>query len=203
MLRTVTALLATIVLVAACSSKPVSQATEQSAAPAATAAPSASAETGQGDGAGQSPEAPPATAAPAISIAPGVPPKPGSPTWVLLDQATDTATGTITERYRVTWTEPEAVADQFLVFGVKGCLREAKKYDGKPCVVKGMPIPKDTLVQLGAAPGDARELEVEIEVPAGAGPPPYGAILIRATNGSEKSIFTIVHSEDVCWKCTY
>jgi hypothetical protein len=36
-----------------------------------------------------------------------------------------------------------------------------------------------------------------------AGPGPYQSILIRATNSFGDSIFTIVHTEDVCYQCTY
>jgi hypothetical protein len=64
-----------------------------------------------------------------------------------------------------------------------------------------MKIAKDQLVLLATAPADARSVTVSWEG-GEAGPPPYAAILIRATNDVGDSIFTIVHSETVCWGCT-
>jgi hypothetical protein len=205
MLRPMTVLLAAALLVGACSAKPVSQATEQTVPPAATGAatvtpapspeptPAPTEPTGAG---------PTVTPEPLPSAAPGIPPKPADTTWTLLKQVPVKSTGRILETYRVTWTAPDGVADEFIVYGVEGCLRESKKNDGKPCVVKGMPIPRDRLVKLATAGGDARETQVTYEI-GEAGPGPYGAILIRAANKAGKSIFTIVHSDDVCWACTY
>jgi hypothetical protein len=203
MIRTLAALLAFLLIVGACSSKPVSQAAEETPvsatdAPATAAVPSAAATTSPTD----APAAPTATPDAQPTPTPGIPPKPGSPTWTLEKQTRVKATGRIIETYRVTWTAPTGVADEFLVYGVKGCLRESKKHDGKPCVVKGMPIPKSRLVKLGSAPGDAREMKVTYEVDE-VGPGTYGTILIRAANAAGRSIFTIVHSDDVCWRCTY
>lgn len=201
-----TALLALVVVVGACSAKPISQASEQTAPPSSTQAPPAASAGPTSDPTSD----PTATPTPEVAATPnatpkptpGTPPKPGDPTWTLLKQAPVKATGRILETYQVTWTAPDGVADEFLVYGVKGCLRNAKKFHGKPCVVKGMPIPKDRLVQLAAAPGDAREAQVTFEI-GEVGPGPYGTILIRAVNRTDKSIFTIVHSDDVCWRCTY
>ncbi len=207
MLRPLTALaalLALVMVLGACSSKPVSQASEQTAPPVATDAPAAA--TAEPTTLPATPEPEPTaatpTAEPTPKPPPGIPPKPGNPTWTLLKQTPVKSTGRILETYRATWTAPDGVADQFLLYGVEGCLRESKKNNGKPCVVKGMPIPKERLVKLGTAPGDAREMQISYEV-GEAGPGPYGAFLVRAVNGAGKSIFTIVHSDDVCWRCTY
>jgi len=65
-----------------------------------------------------------------------------------------------------------------------------------------MKIAKSTLDLIGRAPGDARKMTVtwdQNEV----GPSLYWSILLRATNSFGDSIFTIVHSEDVCYGCTY
>jgi hypothetical protein len=196
------ALLAVALVVGACSSKPQSQATVQTAPPSATGAPATAGPTADpGATADPEPQATPAPV-PTPSPRPRIPDKPGSPTWTLVKQVPVESTGRILETYRITWTAPDGVADEFLVYGVKGCLREAKKFNGKPCVVKGMPIPKNRLVKLATAPGDAREMDVTIEVDE-IGPGPYGTILVRAANEVGRSIFTIVHSDDVCWQCTY
>jgi len=128
-----------------------------------------------------------------------VPPKPGDPTFTLVSE-TPNASGTTTERYEITWTEPDGVASAFLVYGLTECLRYAKENDGTPCVVRGMRISRDTLVLLGQVPGDARSMTVSWET-SGEGPGPYASILIRATNSIGDSIFTIVHSETVCFEC--
>jgi hypothetical protein len=188
-------------LLAACSSTPVSQAglapTDTPPAGSALPAPSAAPGTPQ-------PSAAPATSAPAtpeVTID-GPPPKPGTPTFKLVSEEPGTAPGLTTETYQVTWTEPEGAAGSFLVYGLKVCLRDSAKYDGKPCVVKGMKIPTKQLDLLGTAPGDARSINVSWQL-GEAGPGPYWAILLRATNASGNSIFTIVHTEDVCFGCTY
>jgi hypothetical protein len=196
------ALLALALAAGACSSKPQSQATVQTPSPSATGEPVTAEPTEDpGATAESEPEATPVPE-PTPSPKPRIPDKPGSPTWTLVKQVPVASTGRILETYRVTWTAPEGIADEFLVYGVKGCLREAKKFNDKPCVVKGMPIPKNRLVKLATAPGDARETDVTIEV-GEIGPGPYGTILIRAANEVGRSIFTIVHSDDVCWQCTY
>ena len=131
----------------------------------------------------------------------GTPPKPGNPTFKRVKE-TPKAGGGSTVEYKVTWTEPKGAADSFLVFGLPDCLRYSKAFDGKPCVARGMRIPADKLVQLGVAPGDQRSLNVSWDIDE-MGPGPYSAILMRATNAKGDSIFTIVHSDDVCFKCTY
>jgi hypothetical protein len=131
----------------------------------------------------------------------GPPPKPGNPTFKLVKE-TPGAGGTSTVEYKITWTEPKGVADSFLVFGLPDCLRYSQAFDNKPCVARGMRIPVDKLVQIGVAPGDQRSLNVSWDIDE-VGPGPYSAILMRATNAKGNSIFTIVHSDDVCFKCVY
>ena len=109
--------------------------------------------------------------------------------------------GTFTDTFEITWTEPDGVADSFLVYGLPDCLRDQKKFDGKPCVVKGMKIPADKLTLLGVAPGDQRSMTIAWDV-GEVTQPPYSTVLIRAKNAKGPSIFTIVHSDDVCFGCT-
>jgi len=189
-------------LLAACSAEPVSQATSLPSSPA----PSGSTPSGgPGGSAAPSPEAPsppaPPSSSPVVTIT-VAPPKPGNPTFKLVKETPDPATGATTEEYRITWTSPRGAASSFLVYGVTECLRNAKKYDGKPCVVRGMKIAKEKLVLLTQVPGDARSATVTWQG-GEAGPPPYAAILVRATNPYGDSIFTIVHSETVCFGCVY
>jgi len=186
-------------VLAACSAAPVSQVSDApatqapgsgqpSTAPAtATAPPSTPAETA-------APTPTPTTAPPS-----GVPGKPTGTTYRRVsEQPTDG--GGVRQTYRVTWKAPEGVATSFLVYGVKDCLRESKANNGKPCLVKGMPVPKDSLALLATAPGAGRSIDISWEVPR-SGRVPYPAVLIRAANDAGNSIFTIVHSEDVCWHC--
>jgi len=114
----------------------------------------------------------------------------------------DEATGSTTVTYRITWTSPDGVASRFLVYGLKVCLRDAAKYDNKPCIVRGMAVPVRKLDLLGEAPGDVRSITVSWLLPE-VGPGPYWSILIRASNANGDSIFTIVHSEKVCHDCVY
>ena len=113
------------------------------------------------------------------------------------------AQGTFADTFKITWTEPDGVADSFLVYGLPDCLRDQKKFDGKPCVVKGMKIPADKLTLLGVAPGDQRSHDDRVGRAARSRRPPYSTVLIRAKNAKGPSIFTIVHSDDVCFGCTY
>jgi hypothetical protein len=106
----------------------------------------------------------------------------------------------VRQTHRITWQAADGEATAFPVFGVKTCLRASKANNGTPCVVKGMKIPRDALVQLAKAGGADRSIDVDWVVPK-SGKPPYSAVLIRATNDAGDSIFTIVHSEDVCWRC--
>jgi hypothetical protein len=189
--------LVAVSLVGGCSGGPVSQA--GLASPTPTAPTIASSE--PSSGAASPSVEPPATATvhPPTPNAP--PPKPANTTFELAKQ-TPKGNGLTIEEYRITWTAPAGQATTFLVYGVNDCLRYAKKYDGKPCVVKGMRIAKDQLVLLATVPGDAREATVSWEV-GELDVPPYSAILIRATNDLGDSIFTIVRSENVCWGCVY
>jgi hypothetical protein len=192
------ALVLPIALSACGSSQPSSAAEDVSATPAADTTPPDDPSAG----------APTASASPgptptaSTAAARKVPPKPGNPTFKRVDRKAGAAKGTFTETYRITWSEPKGVADSFLVYGMTDCLRYSKKYDNEPCVVRGMPIDADKLTLLGVAPGDKRSMEVswdvgEIDVP------PYSAILMRAANSKGNSIFTIVKSYDVCFKCVY
>jgi hypothetical protein len=191
----VTALLVTALL-AGCSATPVSQATSLAATPGATATAASDAPPEESPTESQ---ASPVPATPAPLPPTEVPPKPGDPTFTLTG-STPNDNGTTTDQYTITWTEPAGVASAFLVYGMTVCLRDSKAFDGQPCVVRGMKISRDTLVLLGQVPGDARSMTVSWE--AGEGPA-YWAILMRATNAIGDSIFTIVHSEDVCFQCTY
>jgi hypothetical protein len=194
----VAALLLAVALAGCGSSQPSSAAEDVSATTAPSTAPasvepSASAEP-------PSEEAPSTT--PTAVAARKVPPKPGNPTFKRIDTKPAAAKGMFTETYRITWTEPDGVADSFLVYGMADCLRYSKQHDGEPCVVRGMPIDADTLTLLGVAPGDKRSMEVSWDV-GEVDVPPYWTILIRAANSKGNSIFTIVKSYDVCFKCVY
>lgn len=200
-LRALPVLVAAAIL-AGCSTGPVSQA---SAIPA-TDAPSAEASSTS------TPE-PPAAASPAAtaiatpsSAKPAatptaVPPKPGDPTFTLVNRTIKAEGGSIVE-YEITWTSPAGLASEFLVYGVTVCLRDGREFHGKPCVARGMKIPRASLELIGRAPADARSLTVswdEDELGFG----PYWSILMRATNSFGNSIFTIVQTENVCYQCTY
>lgn len=82
------------------------------------------------------------------------------------------------------------------------CLRDGKQFDGKPCVARGMKIPRAPLVLIGRAPADVRSIRVAWDL-GEIGPGPYWSILMRATNSFGDSIFTIVQTENVCYQCTY
>src|SRR4029078_8786901 len=131
----------------------------------------------------------------------GAPPERDNPTFKLGKERRGPG-HTSTVEYKITWTEPNGAADSFLVFGLPDCLRYSKAFDNNSCVARGMRIPADKLVQIGVAPGDQRSLTVSWDL-AETGPGPYSAILIRATSAKGNSIFTIVHSDDVCFKCVY
>jgi hypothetical protein len=189
-------------LVAGCSAGPVSQATSipTTGAPAGDASPSPAAAPSAGDTEAPPPTEPPAPTEPAATPI-DVPPKPGDPTFALVKE-TPKAGGGSTVEYEITWTSPAGLASQFLAYGVTECLRYSKKYDDKPCLVKGMKIPRTSLALIGRAPGDARKMTVTWDLDE-AGPGPYSSILIRATNSFGDSIFTIVQTEKVCYQCTY
>jgi hypothetical protein len=192
-------LLLIAVAIGACgASQPSSAVEDDTSAPtqaAATASPepSASAETPSAEVTN-----PPATPGTAKAI----PPKPGKPTFKKVDEVPGDTEGTFKQTFRITWTAPKGVADSFPVYGLPYCLRESKKYNDTPCVVRGMKIPADDLVLLGVAPGDDRSIDVSWEI-GEVDVPPYWTILMRATNAKGDSIFTIVKSYDVCFKCTY
>ena len=198
LLRVSAVLLATLVA-GGCSSQPVSQ-VHESVAPAestgatGSAAPSVAAPVPT---AGELATDEPATPSPT----PGVPSKPANVTWKHLSSKS-VGSGLTRETYRVAWDAPAGVATGFRIYGVKSCLRDAKQNDGKPCVVKGMRLPKGSLKLLKEVPGSARSADVawrQGEIPVG----PYYAVLVRAWNGAGDSIFSIAWSDSVCWACTY
>ncbi len=197
-----TAVLIAALLVGACASGPQSQASESqdpSAAPASIVPSDAPA---SAEPASEAPSEALATASPTSQPTPvAIPPKPAKVTWKSLGSKT-LAGGTTRESYRITWSSPKGVAETFKVYGVTTCLRDAKKYDGKPCVVKGMRIPKGTFKLIAQVPGSARSVDIAWQL-SEVGPGPYSAVLIRATNSAGDSIFTIAWSADVCWQCTY
>ena len=78
-----------------------------------------------------------ATAAPTV-VANGPPPKPGKPTFKRISEVPGQAEGTFTDTFKITWTAPQGHGRPVLVYGLSDCLRDQKKFDGKPCVVKGM-----------------------------------------------------------------
>lgn len=187
-------------LLAACSSGPVSQASFFSGQPSPAADGSASPAASPDGG---SPSAPPTAPSSSGTAPPGAiapPPRPGKPTFTLVSSTHDDTAAATTVTYRITWTAPDGVATRFLVYGLKVCLRDSATYDGKPCIVRHMAVPAGKLDLLGEAPGDVRTISVSWQVPDN-GPPPYWSVLMRATNDAGNSIFTIVHSEKVCFGC--
>jgi hypothetical protein len=179
-------------LVVACSAQPISRvSTAPDTAPASEPASAAPPSTGTAS----VPPTPTPTAA-AASAPPG---KPTGTTFAIVSDEPAEGGG-IKETHRITWNAADATATSFLVYGVKGCLRASKKTNHTPCVVKGMRIPRESLEQLAQAAGSDRSIDADWVVPK-SGTQPYGAILLRATNAAGDSIFTIVHSEDVCWHC--
>lgn len=195
-------LLLVTTLLGACSGGPQSQAIESggpSVAPA-SAAPSVAPPSAEpaSEAPSEAPLTPEPTTAP-TSLA--VPAKPAKVTWKPLGSQA-LAGGQTRERYRVSWTAPDGAATSFTVFGVTTCLREAKQYNEKPCLVKGMKIPKSTLKLIAQVPGSARTVDIAWKV-GEIGPGPYFAVLVRASNDAGDSIFTIAWSADVCWQCTY
>jgi hypothetical protein len=190
-------------LVAGCSAGPVSQATTVPGTGGSTpvdASPSQAAEPSAVATDTLAPTEPPAPTELAATPT-DVPPKPGDPTFTLVKE-TPKAGGGSTVEYEITWTSPAGFASEFLAYGVTTCLRDSKKYNDKPCLVKGMKIPRSSLALIGRAPGDARKMTVTWDL-GEAGPGPYASILIRASNSFGDSIFTIVQTEDVCYQCTY
>ena len=183
-------------ILAGCSAGPVSQATTvpndgpSAAASLPTAEPSAA----------ETPSVTPAPTKPAPTPT-DVPPKPGKPTFTLVSD-TPRAGGGSTVEYEITWTSPTGLASEFLVYGVTVCLRDGKEFQDKPCVARGMKIPRASLELIGRAPGDARSIRVRWDRDE-MGPGPYWSILMRATNSFGNSIFTIVQTENVCYQCAY
>jgi hypothetical protein len=184
------------VLAGACSSGPVSQATE-SIGPAPTPVTDPSSEPAPTD-------APPTdgpTDAPPTDAPAGIPGKPADVTFDEVDRE-PAGHGDEKVTYRITWTAPEGVATSFTLVGVTECLRNEEKFDGKPCLVRGMRIPKDAQHKIKSVDGDKRSTQLSWKV-GEIGLPPYSAVLIRASNDAGDSIFTIAWSDTVCYACTY
>jgi hypothetical protein len=148
--------------------------------------------------------APSAVAPSQIAVAP---PQPTHPTYTFIKE-TPSADGTESViEYRATWEEPTGLATEFRIYELTACLRVASRAtDGKPCVSKGMAIPKDALRLITTLPGDARSARITWPGSGdglpGPGPGP-GGVLIRASNEHGSSIFTILYSDTVCSSCIY
>ena len=196
------ALLLASALVAACSGGPQSQATESEGPSAGPASAVPSEDPASAEPASAPPSVAVVTPAPTAQPTPlAVPPKPAKVTWKQIGSKALPG-GETRESYRLTWAAQEGVATTFTVYGVTRCLREARKYEGKPCVVKGMRIPKNALKLIAQVPGSARTVDIAWKV-GEIGPGPYSAVLIRASNDAGDSIFTIAWSAEVCTTCTY
>ncbi len=188
--------LGVVLLVVACSAPPISDVSPQAPSRPPTNPPST-------EPASVPPsipvETPVATATPTEAGSIGEPGKPTGTTFKRVgEQPLDG--GGVRQTYQVTWKAPDGEATSFRIYGVKDCLRASKANNGKPCLVRGMAIPKSTLALLAEAPGALRSAELSWTVPR-SGKQPYAAILIRAINDEGQSIFTIVHSNNVCWRC--
>ena len=85
---------------------------------------------------------------------------------------------------------------------VTECLRNQERFDGKPCLVRGMRIPKDAQEKIKTIDGEKRSAQLSWKV-GEIGLPPYSAVLIRASNDAGDSIFTIAWSDTVCYACVY
>lgn len=186
------------VLVAACgSSGPISGVSEP---PVTDAPPTASAPTSEPTSAPtDTPTDVPPTEVPPTDRPSGPPDKPTGTTFSRIGEQSLGA-GKVRQTYEVGWQSPAGAATKFSIYGVKGCLNASKSTNHQPCVVKGMPIPKKAQVLLAQVPEPLRSTEISWTVPK-SGTQPYGAVLIRASNDDGDSIFTIVHSEKVCWRC--
>jgi hypothetical protein len=131
------------------------------------------------------------------------PPKPMDTTYSFVRETTSADQRTATREYRATWSEPDGAATKFLAYGLTSCPRASASTDGEPCVLPGMTISKSDLVLLGTAPGNTRSMAVIWSRNSGAGPDPYSAILLRATNTSGGSTFAILFSSQICYGCVY
>lgn len=168
--------------------------------PAASVVPPTSAPTSS-PSAVADPSASPSSSPAGVGTA--APPKPTDTTYVLVKETVNAAQTQIKEEYRATWVEPAGYATTFKVYGVTGCLRESAKNDNTPCVVEGMHIPSSKLKLLGTAAGDARSMTVTWTRYDEAGPDPYWAILLSASNKYGESKSAILTSGLVCFGCTY
>ncbi len=196
------ALLVGAALLGACSEQPISQAID-APLPATAEPETVPSSVPPSDGPATSPDAgsPDGTFIPTTPPSRSAPDKPAKVTFKEIDRQ-DLGGGTTQVTSRLTWTAPDGVADQFLVYGITRCLREQKAFDGKPCLVKGMRIPKKVQELIATVPGSDRSVDISWQE-GETGPGPYAAVLIRATNDLGDSIFAIAWSADVCWQCTY
>jgi hypothetical protein len=191
--RSTVAVLLAAALLGGCGGRPVSEAVE-SVGPAATATPASSAPS-------QPPPTEAATATPSRPAGPiEIPDKPADVTFeeVVREPA---GPGRFDVTYRIGWAAPEGVVDRYTVVGVTECLREERRFDGRPCLVRGMRIPRRVQERIATAPGDATSVDVTWEETE-AGGRPYASILVRASNAAGDSIFTIAWTADVCVGCT-
>jgi hypothetical protein len=127
-------------------------------------------------------------------------PAPPKPTNVSMVQVTPPAfeNGDNLGTYEVTWSAPTGYADEFLVYYTEECPRPSnRRTAGKPCFVPGTPVDVSQLVLLGAAPGDARTIRVQ--VPESDCEGVYGSVLLRARNAWDRSSFAIVQAGRVRW----
>jgi hypothetical protein len=150
----------------------------------------------------------PSSAAPSVVTphpATAAPPQPTHPTYTFVRE-TPSADGTESViEYRATWEEPTGLATEFRIYELTACLREASRAtDGKPCVSKGMAIPKEALRLITTLPGDARSARITWPGSGDGLPGPGpGGVLIRASNDGGSSKFTILYSHTVCFSCVY
>lgn len=194
----VVALLLAVAVSACGSSQPSSAVADDTSQPGASNAAASLEPSASAAAASQAPSEPAATP---VAVK-GPPPKPGKPTFKRVSSKPGPKKHTFTDTYRITWTEPDGAAEAFLIYGMPDCARESRKYQGKPCIVPGTPVDVDTMTLLATVPGDQRSTTISWDV-GEVDIPPYAAVLMRATNANRNSIFTIVHSDDVCFGCTY
>jgi hypothetical protein len=117
------------------------------------------------------------------------PPKPSDAAWKDLGSR-KTGRREYTRTYRVRWSAPEGYATEFLVYNTWECPRDSARNVGEPCYVAGTPVDVSRLKLLGRAPGDARQMKVDlVEYECG---PSYGTVLLRARNAYGNSAFAII-----------
>jgi hypothetical protein len=131
------------------------------------------------------------------------PPAPSGAKYKLVKE---TVTGPYSKliEYRATWVEPTGYATKFRVYGLIPCLRSSKANNEKPCVVSGTTIPSGAVKVIASLDGTKRSTVISwSEEGELAGPGPYAAYLVRASNQYGSSTYTILWSATVCWECVY